>query len=50
MNYGNIFRECQYIMENKKEWMNEVCKSEYESGVRAGNGIYNLVRKLLIIY
>ncbi|XP_074598536.1 tetratricopeptide repeat protein 39B-like isoform X2 [Brevipalpus obovatus] len=40
------YKICSQILSERKEWETEESKAEFESGVRAGNGSYNLVLRL----
>lgn len=41
------YKECQYIMENRNTWSSEEARCHFESGVRMGNGIFNLLMSYL---
>lgn len=41
------YKECQYILETRKTWSSEEAKRHFESGVRLGHGIFNLLMSYL---
>lgn len=41
------YKECLYIMENKTNWSSDEARKHFESGVRMGHGIFNLLMSYL---
>lgn len=41
------YKECLYIMENRQQWSSQEAKRHFESGVRMGHGIFNLLMSYL---
>ena len=41
------YKECLYIMEHRQEWASEEARRHFESGVRMGHGIFNLLMSYL---
>lgn len=41
------YKECLYIMENRTNWSSEEARKHFESGVRMGHGIFNLLMSYL---
>lgn len=41
------YKECLYIMENRREWASPEAKRHFYSGVRMGHGIFNMLMSYL---
>uniref|UniRef100_A0A6G1SNJ8 Tetratricopeptide repeat protein 39A n=1 Tax=Aceria tosichella TaxID=561515 RepID=A0A6G1SNJ8_9ACAR len=41
------YKECHYILENRTEWASDEARRHFESGVRMGLGIFNLLMSYL---
>lgn len=41
------YKECQYILETRKSWLSQEARQHFESGVRLGHGIFNLLMSYL---
>lgn len=41
------YKECLYIMENRTQWASQEAQCHFESGVRMGHGIFNLLMSYL---
>lgn len=41
------YKECLYIMENRTNWESNEARNHFESGVRMGHGIFNLLMSYL---
>jgi len=41
------YKECLFIMENRSEWSSVEARKHFESGVRMGHGIFNLLMSYL---